>query len=140
MLQYPSAALCCTALYCAAVIACHCQLPGAEQLSSGEEDEDEDEEEEVKVEPPQKKHKQQHQQSQLRKAAPQHPAQTPQPVKQASVVQQRKAPATAPAKSSGAAAASQDREYLQALKAALLKTGPSKLAKVRAGASAAWGC
>ena len=127
-------------------MACPCQLPSAEQLSSGEEDEEE--EEEVRVEPPQKKHKQQQQQQpqqsqQQRKAAPQHPAQTPQPVKHESAVQQRKAPATAPAKSSGVSASStaQDREYLQALKAALLKAGPSKLAKVRCragGAAAAW--
>jgi hypothetical protein len=117
--------------------------PDAEELSSGEEDEEGSEDEPAPASAPKKQQQQaqpakkQQQAGAKRLAGEQPAAKTPQPAKKARAEQQA-APATAPAKvaaakqgaaASGMATPSNEKEYLEAVKAALQAAGqPIKLA------------
>jgi hypothetical protein len=119
--------------------------PDAEELSSGEEDEEGSEDEPAPASAPKKQQQQaqpakkQQQAGAKRLAGEQPAAKTPQPAKKARAEQQA-APATAPAKvaaakqgaaASGMATPSNEKEYLEAVKAALQAAGqPIKLAAV----------
>lgn len=131
-----------------------------EEEESGSEDDDDDEDYPAAAPPAKKQQRQQGAQVAAAAAAgAKRPladqARTPQPAKKArGEQQQQKAPATAPAKVAGAkdgakegkearappagmATPGTDKEYLEALKAAL-KAGPLKLATVRRGGGALW--